>query len=74
MEIKTMYKVGQTLWCLKEGKAINFVVQSISIDVGDERINYCYYNCTTEAGDCLVYAEKEVFPTKEELRKHIFGD
>lgn len=62
MEIKTKFSIGQTLWTVRDCKALSFEVQGIQYDG-----NVSYY------GNPVYHAipESQCFLTQEELMEYI---
>ena len=76
MEVKTNFKLGDTVWALENGKAVNFVIKSISCCISvTEGLGYTYYN-SDESGIATGYSvsAKKAFRSKEELINAIFGE
>lgn len=69
MEIKTKFKIGDSVWSILEGRAHGFEIKSITIcqdSQGNTRIGYSDNNYHT-------YPAHQCFLTKEELRDYFMS-
>lgn len=76
MDIKTKFAIGDKVWTIKDCKAVEFEVCSISINKSAtlypaNRITYCG---EYKDGKITTAEEAECFATKEELLKFIADD
>ena len=74
MEIKTKFNLGDTVWCLFNQKAIKFEIKKILASCsGNEMFSYIMYGAD-EISSKIEVEEKDVYSSKEELKKAIFDE
>lgn len=76
MEIKTKFAIGDKVWTIKNCKAVEFEVCSISINKSATlypatRITYCG---AYKDGKITTATEPECFASKEELIKYVTSE
>lgn len=78
MEVKTKYEIGDEVWTMLNNRPHCFRIVAIEVFCFPNRIsvriventNVC---CTRNNPQHLYFAEEKCFPTKEELKNHLFN-
>ena len=79
MELRTKYEPGDYVWYMKNNKPVEGQIIRMRIFAGLEncslyvRILYAFDAIAIDAGNERFYEESDLFSTKEELKKAIFG-
>lgn len=77
MELRTKYRPGDYVWYMKNNKPVEGTIKRMRIFAGVEsgslyvRIQYTFD--TIDVVNERFYEESDLFSTKEELKKSIFG-
>lgn len=70
MEIKTKFRPGDIIHCMFNNRPMRVCIEVVNARYGDD-LGYCI---TYDDTDGTSWKEEQLFSTKEELRKHLFGE
>lgn len=75
--IKPKFELGQKVWMLINSKAVEKEVKRVSVTISADAQDVTYNmvgetEFSTDNYEC--YSENRVFATKDDLKKHVFGD
>lgn len=69
MIIETKFSVGDIVWCMHDNEPLRIYISAVNIRCDGNFTVATYDDC-----DETSWPEKKLFATKEELRKHLFGE
>ena len=70
MQINTKFSPGDVVWVMSENAPVRIRIVEVRTACADGGLSSISY--VSERWRC--YNEEELFSTKEELRKHLFGE